>query len=223
MPKKFDVFSGLLYSTVAFVVLTGAAMLLYPGGKYYDHNSIGYSFWENFFSDLGRYKTYSGGSKYVSTFLFIVAIVQVSVIFVVFIKVFIAKIADKEKYPSIKRITQYSSYAYAFLLCCTAFTPYDRLFIYHVIVVNFSFMAMMIASFGISFLLFKNSVFPNQYAVLFFLLGILLIVYVYMLFKFPALIEGADPYLQPTAQKIVAYTMILSQMYLATGCRRYLR
>ncbi|MDQ2713331.1 MAG: hypothetical protein M3Z08_00285, partial [Chloroflexota bacterium] len=37
-----------------FLLLTVIAMLLYPGGTMANHHSQGYTFFLNFFSDLGR-------------------------------------------------------------------------------------------------------------------------------------------------------------------------
>ena len=59
---------------VIFVVLTAVAMLLYPGGTKTDHSTPGYSFFQNFFSDLGLTKAWSGESNSLSSVLFIVAL-----------------------------------------------------------------------------------------------------------------------------------------------------
>ena len=37
-----------------FVLLTIAAMFTYPGGTFTDETTVGYDFFRNFFSDLGR-------------------------------------------------------------------------------------------------------------------------------------------------------------------------
>jgi hypothetical protein len=57
----------------AFVLLTLIAMLFYPGGTFTDPNSRGYSFFGNFFSELGMLRTHAGAPKPVSLVLFILA------------------------------------------------------------------------------------------------------------------------------------------------------
>jgi hypothetical protein len=59
---------------VQFIVLTTVAMFYYPGGTYTNHDAVGYSFWYNFFSDLGRRATFSGASNTVSHILFVTAL-----------------------------------------------------------------------------------------------------------------------------------------------------
>ena len=48
MLKKYSIVIGIMIS----IVLLGIAMMLYPGGSYFDKNSIGYSLTNNFISNL---------------------------------------------------------------------------------------------------------------------------------------------------------------------------
>ena len=59
---------------VQFIFLTVVAMFLYPGGSYADHDTTGYSFWINFFSDLGRTETFGEHPNATSMALFITAL-----------------------------------------------------------------------------------------------------------------------------------------------------
>ena len=43
-----------------FVILNIMAMVFYKGGTYHNPNNIGYSFFNNFLSDLGRVVSHSG-------------------------------------------------------------------------------------------------------------------------------------------------------------------
>ncbi|MBA3540826.1 MAG: hypothetical protein H0T79_14535, partial [Deltaproteobacteria bacterium] len=56
----------LLYAAIQFVVLTGCAMVAYPGGAYYDPGTRHYDFFHNFLSDLGTTRTFSGATNYLS-------------------------------------------------------------------------------------------------------------------------------------------------------------
>ena len=70
----------LLYACAQFAVLTVVAMLVYPGGNAQDPTAKGYSFFENFFSDLGQTWVLYGGLRTpnrVSWPLFVVAMVTV--------------------------------------------------------------------------------------------------------------------------------------------------
>ena len=67
-----------------FIVLTVIAMFFYPGGTKANPETAGYSFWSNFFSDLGRTATYAGDSNTVSSSLFITALLLGALVLVFF-------------------------------------------------------------------------------------------------------------------------------------------
>ena len=71
------VFNLVIAGCIAFVLLTLVAMFFYPGGTFSDVNSRGYSFFGNFFSELGMARTHNGGEKTVSLVLFVIAMVLV--------------------------------------------------------------------------------------------------------------------------------------------------
>ncbi len=55
---------------IAFVLLSAAAMVWYPGGTIWRPDREGYSFWTNSFSDLGRQVTYDGQLNTASSWAF---------------------------------------------------------------------------------------------------------------------------------------------------------
>ena len=58
-----------------FILLNILAMLTYPGTTLHDKSSIGYSFTNNFLSDLGRFISWSGEQNFYSNLFFILQIV----------------------------------------------------------------------------------------------------------------------------------------------------
>jgi len=71
-------FLGAAAATVVFLILTVAAMLLYPGGRVGERTSVGYAFFTNYFSDLGQTQTHSGASNTSSLVLFCMALVAIA-------------------------------------------------------------------------------------------------------------------------------------------------
>jgi ferredoxin len=65
-----QVFVFVIVSCVQFVVLTLLAMFFFPGGTLYDSTASSYSFFGNFFSELGLTLTYYGRLNTVSAVLF---------------------------------------------------------------------------------------------------------------------------------------------------------
>ena len=62
-----------MFGMVQLVILTSIAMFFYAGGTRLNPSAPGYSFWANWFSDLGRTKGYSGKDNTVSMIIFIIA------------------------------------------------------------------------------------------------------------------------------------------------------
>lgn len=69
--KKPDII--ILLGLLLHGVLAVIAMALYPGGHIYDLNSIGYSFSQNYFSDMGHSVSLSGEDNLLSRITFVVS------------------------------------------------------------------------------------------------------------------------------------------------------
>ena len=63
----------MIIGSILFVVLIFVAMLFYPGGTHINPNSKGYSFFQNFLSDLGLTVACSGKENLVSCVLFTIS------------------------------------------------------------------------------------------------------------------------------------------------------
>ena len=72
---QFGVFRIIIATGICFLILTGIAMLFYPGGTMTDPHVHGYAFFSNFLSDLGRTSTPSGQDNLVSHLLFMIALI----------------------------------------------------------------------------------------------------------------------------------------------------
>src|SRR5512132_2518208 len=71
---KKQVFLDVVIGCGLFVVLTVAAMFLYPGGLFTGEITSGYHFFCNFFSDLGRITVEGGKANTASALLFFLAL-----------------------------------------------------------------------------------------------------------------------------------------------------
>ena len=57
-------------ATVLFILLQLIGMQTYPGGTIHDMSTTGYSFTNNFFSDMGTYVARNGEPNYLSMIIF---------------------------------------------------------------------------------------------------------------------------------------------------------
>ena len=85
--KNWREFSFLLLiiCIIQFLILTTIAMFFYPGGNMINPNTQGYSFFENFISDLGRTKSISGKPNIISLILYTIAGVAFSISLILFV------------------------------------------------------------------------------------------------------------------------------------------
>ena len=57
-------------ATAIFILLQIVGMIVYPGGTLHDVSTEGYSFTNNFFSDMGTYAARNGDPNYLSMIIF---------------------------------------------------------------------------------------------------------------------------------------------------------
>ncbi len=74
----------LRYAALQFVVLVAIAMALYPGGTHWDPTAAHYHLTENFLSDLGATRTWTGATNYLSCALFFFALTTIGAALIAF-------------------------------------------------------------------------------------------------------------------------------------------
>src|SRR5262252_9348012 len=70
----FGVFARARWAALIATILAIAAAFRYPGGTYNDHSTRGYSFFENFLSDLGMTVAHNGEANRLGGILFVIAL-----------------------------------------------------------------------------------------------------------------------------------------------------
>ena len=68
-------------ATVLFILLQLIGMQTYPGGTIHDMSTTGYSFTNNFFSDMGTYVARNGEPNYLSMIIFSLSLTLVGITF----------------------------------------------------------------------------------------------------------------------------------------------
>ena len=81
MNKKLWLIQAPQIAIIGFIFLNILAMLTYPGGILHDTSTIGYSFFNNFLSDLGRFISWGGSHNFYSQLFFNSAMIMAGFIF----------------------------------------------------------------------------------------------------------------------------------------------
>lgn len=195
-------------------------MIYFPGGTILDHYTKGYSFFNNFFSELGRWRTHLGETKWISFYCFELALIFHSVAMLVFNLYFLKCTNSKELNSTAYYTALVSGSLFPFLLTGIALTPCDLLLPQHMDFVYAGFGSLVPLSLSYTILIRKHDLLPNKYGNVMLLIVIAISVYILIMKLGPNPHEV--PYVQQTAQKIIVYSMIFCLLYLAQGCIKYL-
>ncbi|MFX1392563.1 MAG: hypothetical protein ACFFAH_03215 [Promethearchaeota archaeon] len=149
---------------IQFFLLTLIAMLFYAGGTLINPNAPGYSFWTNWFSDLGRTKAYSGKDNTVSYIIFTITLSVLGISLITFAIAFpyFFKENSLEKWLSI--IGSISLVIRGILVVGIALTPWDIYFYEHVTFDRISGWFSLIGWIFIAIVLYHNKEFPDRIA-----------------------------------------------------------
>ena len=208
---------------VQFIVLTTVAMFYYPGGTYTNHDTVGYSFWSNFFSDLGRRATFSGASNTVSHILFVTALCFAAFVLAL---AFAALPQLFTRVKSARRLAVLGSIVGIISVVSyigIASAPADLHLPIHKLFVYIAFTAFLVVVALYSAAIFRNKFYPDIYAYTYLAFAVILALYLVLIFAGPKAETTWGNKLQATGQKIVVYAEIVCMFIQSYGAFRLQR
>jgi hypothetical membrane protein len=202
------------------VILTTMAMLVYPGGTIGDPTTRRYSFFRNFFSDLGRTVSVDGTPNTLSAILFFVALTWAGLALTLFFVVMPSFL--RRPWPA--RVLSLSGsllgivagLSFVGVACCPAnlFLPPHKIF------VQVAFVAFFAAALGYTAAILLAEDYPRGYAIILAPFTLLMAAYLWLLFFGPGLDSPHGLVIQATGQKIIVYAATVSVGIQAMGARR---
>ena len=144
-----------LTAIVVFVLLVITGALAYDGGNRLDHHSVGYSFSNNYLSDLGRLKTVSGIANTVPYYCFNGALIMLSVVFSFYFLYLPSLYDNDQRVQNISRIGSACGFLASICFAGVAFTPADLFFSAHVFFADWLYrlMNLSIIFYAVSFMM----------------------------------------------------------------------
>jgi hypothetical protein len=205
-----------MLGSAQFVILTLIAMILYPGGTHADPTIKGYSFFRNFFSDLGLTETILGNPKFASFLLFTVAMVLAGAALAIFFFTFPSFFSSSRlgKWLSIFGSIVGILSGLAFIGVALPGNLYPEP---HTLAVQIAFLSFFVAVLIYIPVLFLKRDYSKVYAWVFVVFAILLGVYVWLLFEGPSTSTTSGLIIQATGQKIIVYAAIISMFIQSHG------
>ena len=220
--KKIIVYLG-IFGALQFLLLTAYAMWVYPGGTIHERGLEYYSFFTNYFSDLGRTKNFRGELNTTCHNIFKITLTISGICIMLFFSLL----------PSV-----FKSEASKFLSWCGMFfgivagacyigigwVAWNVDYWLHIFYVTRGFIAFLIMSIFYALAIFVDDNYPNKY-------GIVMVVFIITLFlQILVMMNGPRSWsspealrLQAVSQKIVVYSEIFVLLYQSFGMLKMLQ
>ncbi|MDC3246764.1 hypothetical protein OAT66_01635, partial [Candidatus Marinimicrobia bacterium] len=165
-------------STVLFIFFQITGMLLYPGGTMYNKEAKGYTFTENFFSDMGAYAARNGDPNYLSMIFFSLSLTIVGVTFILYYLTIPSLFRRDRLSYFISLLGSLFAIAGSLCLIGTGLTPSDLVLESHKFFANNIFYSFLLTSFFYAYLIFNSNTIKKRYAIgyLFFFVSIFIYV-----------------------------------------------
>lgn len=205
-----------------FLALTLLAMFAYPGGTVADPEARGYSFFRNFFSDLGRTVNPLGRPNTLSFVLFVVALTLAGLGLVLFFLAMPSLFSQPRSARSLSLVGSLFGIVSGLSFAGVAFTPANLFLTAHKIFVQMAFLSFFLATLAYTAAIILVRDYPRGYLAVFGTFALLLAGYLWLLFFGPGLESPQGLFIQATGQKVIVYTAILSVGLQALGARRVL-
>ena len=195
-----------ILGTIQSYIIPAIAMFFYTGGTNSNPLSPGYSFWENLLSDLGRIYAYSGELNIISATLYNISLFMMGAFLIPY---FIAVPSYFKGLREARWLSISGSIGGIFLcamLIGASITPADLLMNIHLMFGMLAFFVGLPVSILFTFAIFMHKEFPNVYAIIYAIFGIVLIIFILTMFQ-----EVGSPVITPIfaiGQKILVYTLI---------------
>jgi len=206
-----------IFGAVQFLLLTALAMWVYPGGTLHEPHLDHYSFLYNFFSDLGRTKTFTGSSNLLThrIFKFTLSIGGISLIF------FFLALPSLFKKPT-ARFFAFGTMLFGIVagLCYIGIglVPLNVDYWGHRFYVRVGFVSFLAMTFCYTIAILNSPKYPNRYALAMGVFAVVLLIQILIMFLATnAWYSNKALYLQAVAQKVVVYAEILCMLYQSYG------
>ena len=202
-----------------FVVLTVIAMFIYPGGTYTDGTTVGYNFFHNFFSDLGRVTAPNGQPNTSALILFFSALTLAGMGLVFFFIAFRQFFQTNQPWVSLigTLVGVISGLCFVGIAC----VPYDLNLDLHYQLVFWAFRTFLFAVGIYAYIIFRQDAYPRRYGWIFVAFAFFLAAYILLLQFGPKVSTPSGLVIQATGQKIIVYISIISAMAQSWAAYRF--
>jgi len=194
---------------LCFVVCAGAGMVAYPGGTRLDPGTVGYSFTQNAFSDLGRTVARNGEPNATSATLFVLGLTAAGLGLAVFFVALLPLASNHSRARGVAWFACLAGIVAGVAYVAVAWTPADRVPFEHVMAERWAFRSFLVASVLLGFVTAGSSIFPFRAAAAWWFFGVLLLTFILIGVFGPSRRTEAGLIVQVVAQKVIVFSALV--------------
>ena len=205
-------------ATAIFILLQIVGMIVYPGGTLHDVSTEGYSFTNNFFSDMGTYAARNGDPNYLSMIIFSFSLTIVGITFSFYYLV-LPNVLGEDRINYVLAIIG-TVFAIGGSICMigTGLTPSDIVHGPHVFFANNIFHCFLITAFVYTIVIFRSEILKKRYSIGYGLFFISIFAYVGILqYGPPATAGESELVFQVVSQKMIVGVFCFSVLHQTFG------
>ncbi|MFX1600809.1 MAG: hypothetical protein ACFFB6_09450 [Promethearchaeota archaeon] len=162
-----------MINCIQFLILTNLAMFFYPGGTFSDPNTVGYSFFRNLFSDLGRYIAHSGESNLISFLIYNISLFLMGLLLIPYFIAFPHFFIEKGKGKGYSIAGSLLGIGVSVSMVGASLTPADLLYVIHVSFGAIKFISLLPLVIFYTLAILQNKSFNKLYAIIYIIFGII--------------------------------------------------
>lgn len=216
------VFQRVRFAAGCATLLSGVAVLRYPGGSRHDRLADGYSITHNFLSDLGMTVAYSGKTNTLSALLFVVSLTAV----VLGLAGTLVGFIRLHSRAAIARRLAHAAAAIGLFVCAAligvALTPENRALSLHVHLTEMAFRALPAVPLLLATASLHDDGVPRRLGLVWALFALVLLGYLCVIGWGPPVETSIGLVVQVLAQKVVAVTAVVILVYQSYEAERVL-
>jgi len=207
----------IIIGPLQYIIFTGIAMHYYAGGTLINPNTSGYSFWQNFFSDLGRTIALSGRLNTISFTIFTISatILVISLVFYIIAMNFFFR--NNLILYKLSWVNNVIGFVAGLFMFCVIFTPWNLFPTTHMSFSKlFSFTSLFVLII-FSYLIIKDENYPNLYGYGYLVIITFALTYTLLAALGPDMETFKGLILQATAQKFSQYAWLICFIFQGYG------
>jgi len=208
--------------SLLFFLLTIIAMFLYPGGTTLHHHARGYTFFENFLSDLGRVTAISGQSNLPARICFTLALSAGGLGIALFFLALLPFFTGSSRTRWLSRLGAVFGLLASLCFLGVALVPLDLAGAIHDLFIDAALVTFLAAFLFLFLAVLRTPAFPKIFLWSFSVFAVVLLVYVLLIIFGPAPGTAAWVLVQATGQKVIVAFAILIAMIQALSAQRFL-